>query len=413
MCRYKRLAYTDFNEITEKRGIPPHLKEELRKHFTEIVMLPGFGFFALSAMLSIILCGVTRSGYYILMCSILFTLMFLSLLQVGYALHFGQFKVEEFVLTDHLYITDFLLGIDFRNNPEYTSSLQVIKFQSRMYILFVFYAFFVFGVSVGIASDKFSPPTGSSSCTRDASATSNTYNPNGYFDHNLQFRLGIPLKMFPMDQSWANPVLADLVIGYSTSPLESGVANPCSTVLPQNRDIPRTVNGFVDTDVCEGSYPSPVLGVAPQMTDTTYGAPILLCAGNNGQTMCINPNTGHAFLPPTVSGTEQCGGTYRIGLPYKICPSCLNAWRWWTGDHDGPLGYDHCDEYNGQIMVSPICIMFSPRIGINEHMLYDDASIIVGVVFTSIQLLAWLFYFAINIFLQLTSSAQNLKVKFV
>jgi len=412
MCRHSKLHYHSFAK--QHPLLTDENREEVRRHFFEIIVIPGYSFAVVTAVLSVILCIVTNNLYYVILCSIIYVIMFLSVVRVTWSLYVGEFHLEEFQLADHLNCQDILLGVDIRDVAGTKSSLQVIKFQSRQFILFVLYTILVFGVSLGHVVDKFSPPAGSSSCTRTWNGkTTNPYNPAGFFsDNTIQYSDNVILKMFPMDQTYANPVLNDFIIGYSTSPLDDDVSNACSTVLPPDRTLPRTVNGFVDTDRCEGSYPSPVLGIATNMTPTTYGAEYLLCGGNTGSAMCINPSTGQAFLPSTVPGTSQCQGVFRIGRPRKICVSCLQAYRADTGDEFGPDGYSHCNPYDPSIGYSLICLVLSPRMGLMRYARYDDASLIGALVITSIQLLAWIVYFIVNITYQVLSEAHNIKVKF-
>ena len=411
MCRDKTLRYHSLEK--EHPVLNEANKNEVRKHYTEVVLIPVLVFFGISSFLCILLSAISSNLYYAILCGVIVGLMFISIAQVAVALFMGRFHVEEFSLRDHFTFEDMLLGIDIRNEAGTRSSLQIVKFNSRMFLLFILYVVLVFGVTVGLAVDKYGPPTGQSSCTRDFNSDgTNPYNPAGYFSADLTYANNVILKMCPMDQTYANPVLNDRIIGYLSPPLDPLIVGACDTALPAERSLPQVVNGYVDTDQCEGSYPSPVLGVAPPITETTYGSSYELCHGNMALPMCMNPNTGAAFLPSRTSGTSECGGTFRLGMPRKICPRCLGAYRSWSGDLTGPALYTHCDSYNPSLGYSPFCLVFCPRVGIMEYARYDDVSITGSVVVSSIHVLTWLCYFIGAMIVQTASAANSIRIKF-
>jgi hypothetical protein len=408
MCRDKTLRYHSLEK--EHPLLDETDKEKVRKHYIEVVLIPSSVFFFLSCFLCILLCAISNNLYYVILCSVIMVLYFVSMVQVTMALFMGKFHIEEFSLRDHFSCEDLVLGIDIRNDEGTRSSLQIVKFNSRMCLLFCLYVILVFGVSLGLVVDKYGPPSGQSSCTSDFNSDgTNAYNPVGYFTSEMEYSDNIVLKFCPMDQTYANPTLNDRIIGYLVSPLDPLRTGACDTALPAARSLPQAVNGYVDTDRCEGSYPSPVLGVGTPITETTYGSSYLLCSGNMALPMCINPNTGNAFLPV---GSQTCDDSFRLGMPKKICPRCLPGYRSWTGDHSGPDLYSHCGIYNPSLGYSPFCLAFCPRMGLMEYARYDDVAIIGAVVISSIHVFIWMCYYIASMILQVSSAANAVKVNF-
>lgn len=189
------------------------------------------------------------------------------------------------------------------------------------------------------------PPAGRSSCTSCAGEDVNgelctgVYNPAGYFSTEADYyRQTASLVFCSLYQRWAYPALDASIVGYASSPLDPAVGSaacpyPLATAAPTEH-----VNGWVDSDICEGSYPSPVWGIDLPISENTRNAEYLLCPGNQAVPVCIS-STGH----PILGLLEACpSANTREGLPKVICSSCIGYLRDILDQH--PPEYSHCTE---------------------------------------------------------------------
>lgn len=252
---------------------------------------------------------------------------------------------------------------------------------------------FLYSTPVGLKSqigydDKVGAPTNWSSCTTDLGQTKTPYNPKGWFGRNRVYTDYYVGKFCVLDQTYGYPSIENYVIGYITSPLSSSGYIQCPRALPPYPKIPprQNVNGYVDTYYCNGSYPSPVLGVIPIIDENTFGKPYTLCPGNEAVTICVSPVTGFAYYP---QGDDTCPDNKYIGVPKKICPVCLNWWRSLSGDIYGPKGYEHCQPFIPQTWIVDMFCNFCPGRGaipgywLNDE-LFDQDTMLTNLVICSI-----------------------------
>ncbi len=291
-----------------------------------------------------------------------------------------EWTFAEFEFYKHLTCCD-LLGCCFY------SSLPMMRWISIKFLIFI-YLLLIWMKPLNGYIDKVGFPTNASSCTTDFSGESGgIYNPNGAFSFDDPYGDGTVKKKFcPMDQTYAWPNLNTSIQGYEESPLLSVFyTGLCSAAnkLPVRSSL--IINGFVDTYICEGSYPSPVLGVIPPVTVGSYGLTIEFCPGNTDQPVCIT-SSGFVYFPQTES--EGCPLLQRTGVPRKICPICLSAYRKVSRDYRGPLGYEHCEIYdpNNPPPINLLCTFCPGRgFGWNPNEKYDTDSMLLFLILTSIM----------------------------
>ena len=358
--------------------------EELRLYIkwriSEIILACQF-FFSAYIILYIYLSYYSKSNYYWGFYSVIPIIHLFS----TFALLFQRngWSVEDTRTLLYCQCSDMMSALTSRKtNYRYFTTFLSIK------ILLFFYSVCVLMKPIFLYTDFVSPPTNSSSCTNEYLYSSpNTYNPQGFFNSRLNYTNSIQLKFCVMDRTWAWPNINTTVRGYTTSPLGMDGTMACNnptTPFPPGPFYSR-VNGYADANVCinkEGhtlSYPSPVLGLKPPITQGTQLALVFLCGGNTNDNVCVSPDGKQAYP----SGT--CGTLHRIGKPRKICPMCLNSWRRMAGDFTGPPGYEHCAPYDSTIWDNPFCT-FCPGRGYGwlSDEVYTEDQLLTNLVLSSI-----------------------------
>jgi hypothetical protein len=279
------------------------------------------------------------------------------------------------------------------------------------------YAFGIWWKPLMQYTDKFDPPTNSSSCTTDyVTEGDNPYNPAGFFNKGMPFSLQIQLKFCPMDQTFAYPVLNNVVLGYAAPLLETDVTTLCANPLTPN-PVSSTVlvNGYPDTDKCIneehplGAYPSPVLGLTPRVRLATPNPEIVICKGNTAQEVCLSADGSVAY--PLFSA--PCPVNHRTGAPRKICPVCLNYWRRIAANPTGPSGYEHCSPYREDESYYPFCYFCPGRgYGIFAHERYDNQSLTINLALST-TIMGALLLEMIGIFVLVNLWVPDIRIKVV
>ncbi len=367
MCR-RREVYTYY----------PLLSSKVKTGYKWTVLMVSFIFWPLNVVMWGYLVDQMKSTYYTWF---FFPPVVLQLLGYIFLLAFhGYWTEKEFELYAHLTFCDLCACCR-------CSGPAMMRFISLKFFIFVYVAI-MWQKPLWGYNDKFASPTNASSCTTDftGTTTEQVYNPDGIFDINLPYQDPVIKKFCTMDVTYAWPNLNTSIQGYVQSPLSSYYTGLCSAENKLPIISNTRINGYVDTYICSGSYPSPVLGVVPPVTEGSYAMNIMYCPGNNpGVVVCIDPN-GHVYYPKTEE--EGCPGSYRAGVPKKICTACLSWYRYISGDINGPEGYEHCEEYNinNPPPLNLVCNLCSGRgFGWNPDERYDNESMVNALVYSTIM----------------------------
>lgn len=327
------------------------LKMYIKWKIAEIIIMCQF-FFAIYVVIYVYLSFYSGSVYYWAFYSVIPIIHLISTFM--FLIKKPAWSVEDTRTLLYFNCSDMLSALTSRKtNFRHFTTFMSVK------ILLWFYAICIWMKPLNQYLDLVTPPSNSSSCTSVYSYTSvNAYNPEGYFNLRLNYSNSLQLKYCPMDQTWAWPNFNTTIQGYTTSPLSSSGVDACSGPKQPFGPGPlfNRVNGFIDANICLNpftgktkSYPSPVLGIRPPITQATQLSPVMLCNGNTNDNVCIDADGSQAYI------TGSCGVLHRIGKPRKICPYCLNYWRTMSGDFTGPPGYEHCSAYDGTSWNNPFC----------------------------------------------------------
>ncbi len=379
------------------RGERRHLKNEadLRKYiYNRIgrIILADFVLFVIQIVLGVTICILSRSNYYIVMYSIVGAAYLFS--TVGFLARWNEVSTGDtrLLLSCNCFHRFFAAGL-----AATTNMIPFTVWFSWRHVIFIL-LMITYIRPAGLFSDMFSAPSNMSSCTRDPSAfylpgeVSNYYNPAGFFRYGFPYVSdSMPLKFCPMNQTYAWPTFNATVYGYTHSPIQN--ADNCDLRKPPNppTDPQHRVNGYPDTTSCEGSYPTPVLGISTPVLTGTQDPFIFVCRGNRGGGVCVNKDN-------VVNGP---GCEPRIGRPLNICSTCVDTWRLKTGIATGPPGYEHCGTHDLRYITPYAFCAFCPGRGDGDWLSdekYDpDTVVVVFWLSTSMVLVCLLEIFIVHI----------------
>lgn len=299
--------------------------------------------------LYILLAFLTESSYNVIFFGISLIYKIFSFFRLLFAEK--QWRGNEFHLFEHMSCYDIFYAFKKVTSDEKS----VIRFVSTK-LWMTIYLVLVWQRPLNLFTDLVNSPTNSSSCTTDLSdTTGNYYNPYGFFNNERIYSETGAWKFCTMDQTYAYPTTDNYVNGFSVSPLVTGNEHICNTPNTPFTNEQR-INGFADTYICDNSYPSPAMGlsVTEKIYHATQFVSYYLCPGNSHLPICVNPVTDIAYYPR--EGEASCPLDVKIGAPKKICSACLNFWRFISRDLTGPPGYEHCEEYDENLVQSPSII---------------------------------------------------------
>jgi hypothetical protein len=283
------------------------------------------------------------------------------------------------------------------------------------YIIAWFYPLGLFTSATGVETVFGISYAGKSSCQSNAGAEG-TFNPKGVFPVGswLRFSSDASYTFCPLDQQWASPNLdQNTVIGYTYYP-NSFFVNCQNPVIP----------GFIGA--CDGSYdisfPDKTLGIPGPIVAGSSTTETEFCPGNTPLPNCFNRN-GQSITCTycNIRGTrcfnvlneevncDICTVTSVPGRPEKICPVCLNYYRWMSGDWAGPgTDYTHCPRYNPNAANNIFCY-YCPGRG---HGWHPNAKFTTDILTTVFWLMTtFVFFVPFTDFIIFTAWVQSIKNK--